>query len=180
MSARRVTLQNNGSESFRAGVNRGGKSRWSSAHDRQIGKNFGFVFRRQRTQQSGHLRNFAQGRPPQRRPRRRDQRRQIAIRQAKAFAQLLALIARQIDHAMRNVILVEEIVDLMSVAIVRRGQDTEAGELAVTIQSPPPHNERVDDRRADRRYFGQGAPKLRGRDVENFRLVGSDARAGES
>ena len=77
---------------------------------------FGFLVARERPQQPGDPRDFAQGRAPQRQPVRGDERRQVATGQAQPLAQRAAVFALKINKPVRNMILIEEIIELAAVA----------------------------------------------------------------
>src|SRR5207253_10624409 len=62
LTARSVTFQNDGVQSFGGGVNGGGKTGRTCTDDREVGLNFAFVLKCEWTKQTGHLRDFAQRR----------------------------------------------------------------------------------------------------------------------
>src|SRR5207245_11465778 len=111
LAAWRVTFQNDRVQSFGTGVNRSGQSGRTCTDDRQVGFNFVFFLESERTQQTGDLCDFAQGRPTQWRTGRRDQRRQVSTRQMQTLAERLSRFAFKFDEAMRNVIFVEEVIE---------------------------------------------------------------------
>src|SRR5215471_14907999 len=88
----------------------------------------------------------------------------------KAIGQFLSVLAVDIDKSMRDVILVEEIVDVMSFAIVAARQHAKAGKYAVAIQPPAAHDQRIDDCLAHGGNFRQGAPECGGGNVKYFGL----------
>src|SRR5205823_693084 len=59
LTARRVTFQNDGVQTFGGGVNGRSQSGRTSTDDRQISHDFGFVLERKWTKETNHLRDFA-------------------------------------------------------------------------------------------------------------------------
>src|SRR6266513_5972130 len=80
---------------------------------------------------------------------------------------------------MRDAILVEKIIELMSIARVAAGQNTHAREFAIATKPPPPHDQRIDDRLAHGRNFRQRAPKFGRRNEEDLGLFRRDPRRTE-
>ena len=78
----------------------------------------------------------------------------------KRFAKRDTLIAPHINQAMRNVILVEKIVELTTVARIVHGQDTKARKVSIAVQAAPSHDQSIHDRLADLRHLGKGPPQL--------------------
>src|SRR5438034_7942733 len=76
---------------------------------------------------------------------------------------------------MRDAILVEKIIELMSIARIAAGQNTHARELAIAAKPPPSHDQRIDDRLAHGRNFRQRAPKFSRRNVKYLGLVRCDS-----
>src|SRR5207237_135374 len=75
---------------------------------------------------------------------------------------------------MRDAILVEKIIELMSIARIATGQDTHPREFAIAAKSTPSHDQRIDDRLAHARNFRQRAAKFRGWNMEYFGLIRCD------
>jgi hypothetical protein len=82
------------------------------------------------------------------------------------FAECLSLFTFKYDQAMRNTILVEEIVQLMSKPLIPPGQDTHSSEFAVPADPPASHNQCINDRFADIWNLGQSAPDFGRRHVK--------------
>src|SRR6266478_2341020 len=93
----------------------------------------------------------------------------------KAVAHGLALLALEFNQTMRDVVLVQKIVELMSVTRAAHSQHTQSGKLAIPADSAAPHNERIDDGLAHGRNFRQRASKFGRRNVEYLRLVRCDS-----
>src|SRR5271166_2240901 len=72
LSTRRVAFQNNSFEPFGGGINRGGKAGRPRSNDGEIAGDFALLLARQRPEQPGDARDFAERRPAQRRSTRRD------------------------------------------------------------------------------------------------------------
>src|SRR5436309_2299846 len=89
-----------------------------------------------------------------------------------ALAQSLAILALRVNQPMRNMIFVEEIVDLISITRTILSDDAQAGKLAVAPQSLPAHDERAHDRLAHPRQFGQGLPNRRRGHFQNLGFIG--------
>ena len=75
-------------------------------------------------------------------------------------------------------ILVEKIVELMSLPRATRRDNAQPSELAVTPEPPPPHDKRVNNRLAHTWQFGESAAELGCRDLQNFGLLRLYARVG--
>jgi hypothetical protein len=86
------------------------------------------------------------------------------------FAECLSLFAFKYDQAMRNTILVEEIVQLMSKSLIPLRYDTHSSEFAVPNDLPASHNHCIDDRFANIGNLGQGAPEFSCGHVEYLSL----------
>src|SRR5262249_38688139 len=76
---------------------------------------------------------------------------------------------------MRDVILVQKIVELMSVTRAARSQHAQSRKLAIPTDSAAAHNERIDDRLANGRNFCECAPKFGRRNVEYLGLIRCDS-----
>src|SRR6476620_12676622 len=76
---------------------------------------------------------------------------------------------------MRDAILIEEIIELMSVARIAAGQNTHARKFAIATKPPPPHDQRIDDRLADGGNFRQRAPKFGRRNEKDLGLIRCDS-----
>src|SRR5512132_236203 len=80
---------------------------------------------------------------------------------------------------MWNAILVEKIVELMSIARVAAGQNTHSREFAIATKPASSHDQRIDDRLAYGGNFRQRAPKFGRRNEEDLGLVRRDSRRTE-
>src|SRR5580700_551845 len=80
---------------------------------------------------------------------------------------------------MRDAILVEKIIELMSIARIAVCQNTHAREFAIAAEPSPPHDQGIDDGFAHGRNFRQCAPKFCGRNVEYLRLIRCDSGGTE-
>src|SRR4029077_3815196 len=72
LSTRRVAFQNHGLQPFGGSINRGGETRWTRPDDGEIAGDFALLLARQRPEQPGDPRDFAQRWVPQRHSTRRD------------------------------------------------------------------------------------------------------------
>src|SRR5258705_8484955 len=72
---------------------------------------------------------------------------------------------------MRNAILVEKIIELMSIARVAAGQNTHARKFAIATKPPSSHDQRIDDRLAYGGNFRHRAPKFGPPDEEDLGLL---------
>ena len=97
----------------------------------------------------------------------------------KTVAQRLALFALEFDQPMRDVILIQKIVELMSITRATRSQHAQSRKLAIPANSPAPHNECVDDWFAYPWHLGQHAPEFSRRNVQNLGLVRCHSRGRE-
>src|SRR5882724_842246 len=93
----------------------------------------------------------------------------------KTFAQRLPLFALKFYQPMRDAILVEEIVELMSIARIPVCQNTHPREYAIAAKPAPSHDQGIDDRLAHRRNFRQRTPEFPRRNVKNLGLFRCDA-----
>src|SRR5256886_11823837 len=66
----------------------------------------------------------------------------------KTFAQCFALFTLKVYQPMRDAILVEKIIELMSIARVAACQNTHARKFAIATKPAPSHDQRIDDRLA--------------------------------
>src|SRR5207244_9853237 len=80
---------------------------------------------------------------------------------------------------MRDAILVEKIIELMSIARIATGQDTHPREFAIAAKSTPSHDQRIDDRLAHAGNFRQRAAKFCGWNMEYFGLIRCDSARTE-
>src|SRR5438128_12640841 len=80
---------------------------------------------------------------------------------------------------MRDAILIEKIIELMSIARIATGQDTHPREFAIAAKSTPSHDQRIDDRLAHAGNFRQRAAKFRGWQMEYFGLMRCDSARTE-
>src|SRR2546430_7476730 len=97
----------------------------------------------------------------------------------KAVAHGLTLFALEFDQTMGDVVLVQKIVELMSVTRAAHSQHTQSCKLAIPADSAAPHDQRIDDRLAYGRNFRQRAPKFGRRNEEDLGLVRRDSRRTE-
>ena len=93
----------------------------------------------------------------------------------KTFAQRLPLFALKFYQPMRDAILVEKIIELMSIARVAAGQNTHARKFAIATKPASSHDQRIDDRLAHGGNFRQRAPKFGRRNVKYLGLVRCDS-----
>src|SRR5215471_12018276 len=94
-----------------------------------------------------------------------------------SFAQRLTLFALEFDQTMQDVVLVQKIVELMSVTPVARSEHTQTGKLVIAKQSPPSHDQRVHNWFANPWYFGQDPPEFVRWHVQDLRLVRRHSRS---
>src|SRR2546430_4433866 len=80
---------------------------------------------------------------------------------------------------MRDAILVEKIIELMSIARVAACQNTHARKFAIATKPAPSHDQRIDDRLAHGGNLPQPAPQLRPREEGEPRLLRPDSRRNE-
>jgi hypothetical protein len=62
------------------------------------------------------------------------------------LAKRLALLGFKFDQPMRNAILVEKIVELMALTRIPQRDNAQPGELAVSHEPPPPHDQSLHNR----------------------------------
>lgn len=78
-----------------------------------------------------------------------------------AFAERLSLFALEFNQPMRDVILVEEVVELMTFArAAGGGENAQTGKFTITSQTTAAHDERIDDGRAHAGYFRESASQF--------------------
>src|SRR5256886_16870746 len=70
---------------------------------------------------------------------------------------------------MRDAILVEKIIELMSITRVTAGQNTHARKFTIATKPAPSHDQRIDDRLAHGGKLPPRAPKVGRRDEEDLR-----------
>ena len=99
------------------------------------------------------MRDLSQGGLAHRHASGRNQRGQVAAREFQSVAKPAPVLAFKLNEPMRDMILVEEIVDQVPVARAIRRDDAQADELAVAQQALTPHDERVHDGLADARQL---------------------------
>src|SRR5262245_48798645 len=87
-----------------------------------------------------------------------------------SFAQRLTLFALEFDQTMQDVVLVQKIVELMSVTPAARSEHTQTGKLVIATQSPSSHDQRVHNWFANPWYFGQDPPEFVRGHVQDLRL----------
>ena len=76
---------------------------------------------------------------------------------------------------MRNAILIEKIIKLMSIARVAAGQNTHARKFAIATKPPSSHDQCIDDGLAYGGNFRQRAPKFGRGNEEDFGLIRCDS-----
>jgi nitrate/nitrite-specific signal transduction histidine kinase len=76
----------------------------------------------------------------------------------------LARFTFKFDQPMRDVILVEKIVELMSLARATQRDDAQPGKLAVAPEPPPAHDQSAHDRLAQTGQLSERTPQLDRRD----------------
>src|SRR4029077_14487971 len=76
---------------------------------------------------------------------------------------------------MRDAILVEKIIELLSIARVAAGQNTHSRKFAIATKPSPSHDQRIDDRLAYSGNFRQRAPKFGRRNVKYLGLIRFDS-----
>src|SRR5438128_12206950 len=97
----------------------------------------------------------------------------------KTFTQRLPLFALEFQQPMRDAILIEEVMELMSVARIAARQNTHSREFAIAAKPSPSHDQRIDDCLAYRWNFRQRAPEFGRRNVQYFSLVRCDSARTE-
>src|SRR5262245_45128591 len=80
---------------------------------------------------------------------------------------------------MRDVVLIQKIVELMSVTRTALSKHTQSGKFAIATQAPSSHDQRVHDRFADPWHLRQHAPEFSRGHVQNLGLVRCHARSRE-
>src|SRR4030088_1891684 len=80
---------------------------------------------------------------------------------------------------MRNMIFVEEIIELVSFAVTARREHAQAGKLRIAQKPAATHDERIDNGRADTGQFGERALKISRRNVKNLAFRRSHSRTGQ-
>ena len=93
----------------------------------------------------------------------------------KTFAQRLSLFALKFHQPMRDAILVEEIIELMSIARIAAGQNTHSREFAIATKPPPSHDQGIDDCLAHGGNFRERAPQFGCRNVKYLGLFRCDS-----
>src|SRR5438270_12409065 len=96
----------------------------------------------------------------------------------KTFAQRLPLFALKFHQPMRDAILIEEIIELMSISRVATCQNTHSREFAIATESSSTHDQGIDDCLAHRRNFRQRTPEFGCRNVEDLGLFRCDPGRG--
>src|SRR6266700_7434055 len=91
------------------------------------------------------------------------------------LTQRLPLFALKFYQPVRNAILVEEIIELMSIARVAAGQNTHARKFAIAAKPAPSHDQRIDDCLAHGGNLRQRAPKFGRRNEEDLGLFRRDS-----
>ena len=140
MSARRITLHNDRLQSLGCGIHRRGQAGRSSANDCQVAQDFGFILFRERPQQTGFPGDLAQRRPAQSTTGRGYENRQITSCQIETFTQRLPLFTLKFYQPMRNAILVEKVIELMSIARIAACQNTHPRKYAIAPKPSPAHD----------------------------------------
>src|SRR5436853_4805518 len=80
---------------------------------------------------------------------------------------------------MRNMIFVEEIIELVSFAVTARREYAQAGKFRIAQKPAATHDEGVDNGRADTGQFGERALKISRGNVKNLAFRRSHSRAGQ-
>src|SRR6266550_3564827 len=93
----------------------------------------------------------------------------------KTFAQCFALFTLKFYQPMRDAILVEKIIELMSIARVAAGQNTHASKFAIATKPASSHDQCIDDRLAYGGNFCQRAPKCGRRNKKYLGLIRCDS-----
>src|SRR5436190_15133989 len=89
------------------------------------------------------------------------------------------MVAFKSDQPMRDVILVEEIIELTALARAILGDYAEAGKVLVPLQPSAPHDECLDDRLTDARQFSKRLSETIRGHFQDFAFVGFAARAAQ-
>src|SRR5436190_20661648 len=76
---------------------------------------------------------------------------------------------------MRDAILVEKVIELMSIARVAAGQNTHASKFAIATKPASSHDQRIDDRLAYGGNFRQRAPQSGGGNKKYLGLIRCDS-----
>src|SRR5689334_6897164 len=97
----------------------------------------------------------------------------------KTFAECLSLVTFNVDQTMRNVILIEEIVQFVSKWFITPRHNPHSCEIAVPFNPAPPHDQRIDNRFAYRGDFSQSAPQLDCWNVKDLGVWGCHPRRCE-
>jgi hypothetical protein len=97
----------------------------------------------------------------------------------KSVGQRLTLFALERDQSMRDVVLIQKIVELTSVTCAARSQYTQSSKFAVPRDSTPPHDQGVHDWFADPWYLSQHAPQFSRRQMKDLSFVRCDPRRRE-
>ena len=85
------------------------------------------------------------------------------------------MLALKFDEPVRDVIFIEEIIELMSFACVACRENAKPGKFPIASEATATHDECVHDGRAHTRYFGERAPEFGRWHFENFRFRRSHA-----
>src|SRR5262245_10261428 len=96
-----------------------------------------------------------------------------------SFAQRLTLFALEFDQTMQDVVLIQKIVELMSIAGTARSEHTQSGKLVIATEPTSSHDQRVHDWFANPWQLCEHAPELSRRDMKNLGLVRCYARGRE-
>src|SRR5215472_12083035 len=96
-----------------------------------------------------------------------------------SFAQRLTLFALEFDQTMWDVVLVQKIVELMSVTRAARSNHTQTGKLPIATNPTTSHDQRVHDWFANPWQLGQHAPEFVRRHIKDLGLVRCYARSCE-
>ncbi len=177
LSARRIAFQDDGLQPFGRGVNRGAETGWTRADDGEVAGDFTLLLARRRPEQPGNARDFAQRRAPQRQAVGCDQRRQVATREVQPLAQRPPIFSFKSNQPVRNVILVEEIVELAAFARAVLRDDAQPRKLLVPLQSAPPHDESAHDHFAHTRQFCERLSQPCGGHFQNLAFIRFASRA---
>src|SRR5262245_14507517 len=96
-----------------------------------------------------------------------------------SFTEGLALFALEFDQTVRDVVLVQKIVELMSVTPAARSEHTQTGKLVIATEPTSSHDQRVHNRFTDPWQLGQDAPEFSRGHIKDLGLVRCYARGCE-
>jgi hypothetical protein len=97
----------------------------------------------------------------------------------KAVAQRLTLFALEFNQPMWDVVLIQKIVESMSLSLVPRSEHTQSRKLAITAQPPASHDQRFNDWFADPWHLGQHAAEFGCGHIQDFGFLRGHSRSRE-